>query len=347
MGSNGTQNELYHYDAYGLPINFDPTTALTSYLKDSEPLDLHTNLIHLRARDYNFGQGAFTTLDGYSGNHLDPLSFNKYQFVHANPITSIDPSGLSEIGVVGSLGAMNIQVTIVNNKSSVDIAASQVAAVEAYKIATTSLLQQIAYTSVAVGIGAGPIFLAHNLGRNTHVNQYYYNANRDWDDSLYRKKLLQDIYDDTAPKELLKDIYDDHELSSKMGVKYGLFEPIDVRGQSSIPIFFEHVSVLQEVALNGLYAQLEGHRMLLEYDPDRNSQRIRRDMATGPYQHLRNGAFNELDEYPFASTYQGGNGARIEAVRDIMNHRQGGLYGVFIRHHSLSDKDPFLTIIIP
>jgi RHS repeat-associated protein len=103
--NTGAQNELYHYDAYGLPINFDSSTALTSYLKDSEPLDVHTNLIHLRARDYNFGQGVFTTLDGYSGNHLDPLSFNKYQFVHANPVMGVDPSG-NEFSIVGLSGAL-------------------------------------------------------------------------------------------------------------------------------------------------------------------------------------------------------------------------------------------------
>jgi RHS repeat-associated protein len=104
---NGSVNEAYHYDAYGLPINFDPATALTSYLKDSEPLDVHTNLIHLRARDYNVGQGVFTTLDGYSGNHLDPLSFNKYQFVHANPVMGVDPSG-NEFSVSGRLAVASI-----------------------------------------------------------------------------------------------------------------------------------------------------------------------------------------------------------------------------------------------
>jgi RHS repeat-associated protein len=120
--NNGTQNELYHYDAYGLPINFDSSTALTSYLKDSEPLDVHTNLIHLRARDYNYSQGVFTTLDGYSGNHLDPLSFNKYQFVHANPVLGVDPSGRSFIASFNLGSLYGLALSTGRNVATVNIA---------------------------------------------------------------------------------------------------------------------------------------------------------------------------------------------------------------------------------
>lgn len=47
------------------------------------------------------------------------------------------------------------------------------------------------------------------------------------------------------------------------------------------------------------------------------------------------------DEYPFASTYQGGKGAAITSVPSAEQSKQGGFLGGFYRKHGLGDKDPF------
>ena len=47
------------------------------------------------------------------------------------------------------------------------------------------------------------------------------------------------------------------------------------------------------------------------------------------------------DEYPFASTYQGGAGAAIKGVPRSEQNKQGGFIGGFYRRFSLNDNDPF------
>ncbi|MFN7841616.1 MAG: RHS repeat-associated core domain-containing protein, partial [Pirellula sp.] len=80
--------------------------ALTSLLYNGESFDSRIGQLYLRARWYDGHR--FTTLDPYFGNGSDPLSFNKYGFVHANPVMGIDPTGL-EFSIAGLLSSIGIQ----------------------------------------------------------------------------------------------------------------------------------------------------------------------------------------------------------------------------------------------
>ncbi len=80
--------------------------ALTSLLYNGESFDSRIGQLYLRARWYDGHR--FTTLDPFFGNGSDPLSFNKYGFVHANPIMSIDPTGLAEFSLGGFFSANSI-----------------------------------------------------------------------------------------------------------------------------------------------------------------------------------------------------------------------------------------------
>ncbi|MFO0942299.1 MAG: putative Ig domain-containing protein [Pirellulales bacterium] len=106
--------QVYTYAAYGELIALhnslgsnltSQASPLTSVLYNGESFDSRIGQLYLRARWYDMHR--FTTLDPYAGNAQDPLSFNKYGFVHANPVTSTDPSGLFGLGgMVVSIGSM-------------------------------------------------------------------------------------------------------------------------------------------------------------------------------------------------------------------------------------------------
>lgn len=56
-----------------------------------------TGLVYLRARYYEAGQGRFITRDMWEGDYEQPLSLNRWNYVQANPVNLIDPSGLSPL----------------------------------------------------------------------------------------------------------------------------------------------------------------------------------------------------------------------------------------------------------
>jgi RHS repeat-associated protein len=87
-----TQNDVY--DAFGLPIDFDPADALTSLLYSGEIFDQRIAIQYLRARYYDPASGTFNRLDPFVGRMQDPQSLHKYLYVHGDPVQGIDPSGL-------------------------------------------------------------------------------------------------------------------------------------------------------------------------------------------------------------------------------------------------------------
>lgn len=52
-----------------------------------------TELTYLRSRYYSSGTGRFLTRDTWDGDANNPLSLNRWNYVEANPINLVDPSG--------------------------------------------------------------------------------------------------------------------------------------------------------------------------------------------------------------------------------------------------------------
>ena len=90
---SGTTAQVFAYDAYGVPIGFTLTDALTTHLYSGEQTDQLTGLQYLRARYYNPSSGTFNRLDPFAGNFSDPQSLHKYAYCHGSPVNGIDPSG--------------------------------------------------------------------------------------------------------------------------------------------------------------------------------------------------------------------------------------------------------------
>jgi len=85
--------EVYAFDAYG--VNLNPgVSSKTSMLYAGEHYDVDAGHYYNRARWYNPSNGRFNRVDPFSGNMQDPQSLHKYLYAHANPVNSIDPTGI-------------------------------------------------------------------------------------------------------------------------------------------------------------------------------------------------------------------------------------------------------------
>lgn len=100
--------QIYFYDAYGSLLNLQASQAATTLLYNGEQFDALTGNQYLRARYYNPLNAQFNRLDPFFGNHRDPQSFNKYGYVHGDPINGSDPTGRSLVSVSTSLGVQGL-----------------------------------------------------------------------------------------------------------------------------------------------------------------------------------------------------------------------------------------------
>ncbi len=88
----GAVTDTYDYDAFGNLIHSTGTTP-NNYLFAGEQFDPDLNLYYNRARYLNTSTGRFWSMDTYEGNDQDPLSLDKYVYVEADPVDSVDPTG--------------------------------------------------------------------------------------------------------------------------------------------------------------------------------------------------------------------------------------------------------------
>jgi RHS repeat-associated protein len=105
FGASAAIAQIYIYSAYGEMVarynaagSLDASAIKTSILYNGEGLDARTGLYNMRARWYSAANARWERLDPFNGNPTDPFSFNKYGFVHADPVQGIDPTGMFGIG---------------------------------------------------------------------------------------------------------------------------------------------------------------------------------------------------------------------------------------------------------
>ncbi|WDE97667.1 Ig-like domain-containing protein [Lentisphaera profundi] len=104
-GNDAGIQERYSFDAYGMMLggNSGLTNGTqTSLLYSGEMYDNALQQQYLRARYYDQNTASFNRLDPFAGDELEPQSFNKYGYVHGDPVNAIDPSGLFSIAEFGA-----------------------------------------------------------------------------------------------------------------------------------------------------------------------------------------------------------------------------------------------------
>ena len=112
--SNGDIQEAYGYDAYGMMLGGNPSLTnrkQTNLLYSGEQYDNGLQQQYLRARYYDQNNGTFNRLDPFKGKGRDPQSFNKYTYVHGDPVSNIDPSGLLSVASVTSAVSNMIRIS--------------------------------------------------------------------------------------------------------------------------------------------------------------------------------------------------------------------------------------------
>lgn len=85
----------YDYDAFGSrSIVAGGNSTIFGYT--GEQYDSETGLLYLRARYYDPMLGRFITVVPYLGRMDEPVTQNRYIYVHNNPLGFVDPTGLAE-----------------------------------------------------------------------------------------------------------------------------------------------------------------------------------------------------------------------------------------------------------
>lgn len=82
----------YDYDAFGNRTIVAGDSS-TTFGYTGEQYDDESGLMYLRARYYDPMIGRFITVDPYLGRLAEPVTQNRYIYVHNNPLGLIDPSG--------------------------------------------------------------------------------------------------------------------------------------------------------------------------------------------------------------------------------------------------------------
>jgi RHS repeat-associated protein len=85
-------SDAYRYDPYGVNLDIQGSTT-NPYRFQGRLLESTSGQYDFGARQYDPAIGAFTSLDTVMGAAQNPLTLNRYLYVHANPEVMIDPDG--------------------------------------------------------------------------------------------------------------------------------------------------------------------------------------------------------------------------------------------------------------
>ncbi len=96
--TDGSENLVnkYAYDEYGGVLNSSEDNANPfRYVGKYGVMDEGNGLLFMRARYYDSDTGRFLSKDPLRGKLVDPGTLNRYVYVLGNPVSKIDPVGLS------------------------------------------------------------------------------------------------------------------------------------------------------------------------------------------------------------------------------------------------------------
>ncbi len=99
MGSDGTMQNTYTYDAFGILISQTGSTP-NNYLYSGEQFDFDLGEYYLRARYYNPNTGRLWTMDTLDGQDEQPSSLHRYTYSRNDPINTCDPSGNEDLAAI-------------------------------------------------------------------------------------------------------------------------------------------------------------------------------------------------------------------------------------------------------
>ncbi|WP_259408273.1 NucA/NucB deoxyribonuclease domain-containing protein [Streptomyces akebiae] len=111
----------------------------------------------------------------------------------------------------------------------------------------------------------------------------------------------------------------------------------------NLPVFVVDGKRTPEIAINDRSAIDKGHPLLLHYAKNKGENRDNRELAGCMSAWTGSGS---CDEYPFASTREGGLGAQTRGVPLSEQMKQGSDLSAFYRSNKMQRNDEFLVAVI-
>ena len=118
-----------------------------------------------------------------------------------------------------------------------------------------------------------------------------------------------------------------------------------IESNKTFKIHFVYESKTKDIYTHTLNAFRQGQPEVLHYDNDKRRSNQRRYQATKGYSSRASEGL-EKDEYPYASTFEGGAGASIAYVPKEQNSRQG-LLELAPLYRTMSQGEAFIVIPVP
>jgi RHS repeat-associated protein len=304
--------EIYDYDAFGNRIDQqNPVQTISQLLYRGELFDTTLGQYMLRARYYNPTIGRFSSQDPTifgAGNTRDG---NLYPYGAGNPVMFNDPSGLMALSITDVQLATGVMMLLVATAITSTVLSSPgaVSAIgQSIRDANERIDQFIDWIGASASGAVSEVGIMMMLGGA--AIQTAINAAKNA--AIAARRLVRN-----APIRLFP-----------VFRRYG-------------PAVYTHISTAQ--LANPVW-------MVLIYNgPNSPVTNANRNAATGTLAPagIVGGVTMEWDEYPFASTAQGGAGASVVQVPQVQNRVQGGLLSAFYRIGLRGKAISFLVVPIP
>ena len=319
---SGSVTDGWNYDAYGTPsLNAGSAGTVNAFLFNGQQWDGGEGLYFLRARYYGPSTGRFLGQDPLLGDDEEPGTLHRYLYVGDDPIQFVDPSG-EDGELVGTGTATSIAATQMGVVSPAIIA--QINGIGAGAGATASISGPIPAIATLLAIVSGVI------------------------------KQIEDD-DDGFPFLIL------HKSGyPQYGMDKNKTYPTIVNANIAVALYRRRPALLtydnaslqvqrarrkQAMRANGVSSD----RTTLSIIDETGSTKIARP-------EWRSGIPGSWDEYPFASTEEGGSGSYVSLVPLEENNNQGtdmkSFYKYLREWYLLKKKQPnppykFGVIILP
>jgi RHS repeat-associated protein len=104
-GESGAVTDRYTFTAFGELLSHEGEDS-NAYLFAGEMLDPNSGFYYNRARWMDPSVGRFASMDTFEGLEFEPGTLHKYLYATADPVNSIDPTGLQTVAEVAIVGAI-------------------------------------------------------------------------------------------------------------------------------------------------------------------------------------------------------------------------------------------------
>ncbi|WP_189191619.1 golvesin C-terminal-like domain-containing protein [Streptomyces albiflavescens] len=343
--NSGDTKATYGYTAYGSddtseftgidkPDPADPTKEeYNPYRYNAKRWDAQSGTYDMGFRDYNPGLNRFTTRDMYNGAladmglGADPYTNNRYAFGGGNPTSFVEIDGHTSCDITGMCGGTYRETAVIQHEQA----------------ESTESLQQLAKATEAAEKG---IFALQEpkIGVFVPPGGAGLKSAEKWVlpriVSLFGSKTINVNWRELFPTPDGLTVPQWDEAVDNCQDQYGLRET----QCRDLPVFVVDGKRTPKIAINDKSAIDAGHPFLLTAMRNSKDGDLNRELA-GCGKSAWNGP-QSCDEYPFASTFEGGIGAQTMGVPWSEQRTQFRDLGSFMAANKIKRGDQFLVSVI-